>query len=220
MKVPTLTRDQADELLSNFFPLAHSMYPLIVFGIRGYFNPGNNKRGIYDDAIGYIASGDGYGVFPGNCDPSVQRAEIAVLQEGVWPYRKGLHGVHHLNPLPTDTSAQREDKARKLKMLQDTGKDIPGYTACYYALRQAGDVTVIRDGHKEPYTDKPPRPRMWIDIHRGGYNTTSSEGCQTIHPDYWDAFYWGGVEPLIRNTGPFQTDITPYCLVNAPVPIQ
>lgn len=205
MKVPTLTREQAIEFCRNFFPEVRD--PVIVFGIRSYFNPGNNKRGIYDDAIGYISSSS-YGVFPGNCDPSVTRADIAVLQPGVWRYKKGLHGLHHLNPsVPAD--------AAELKQLQDTGRDVSGYTACYWALRQAGDVTVLRDGYTQPYTDTPPRPRMWIDIHRGGYNTTSSEGCQTIHPAYWDAFFWKGVEPLLG-----KDQNIPYCLADAPVAIQ
>lgn len=205
MKLPTLTKDQAIEFCRNHFPQVTNA--LIVFGIRGYFDPGANKRGIYDDAIGYI-SDSAYGVFPANCDPSIVRPEIAVLQPGVWLYSEGLHGLHHI-------TNSKEDQAR-LVQLQKTRMDIPGYTACYWALRQSGDVTVVRDGHKEPYTDTPPRPRMWIDIHRGGYNTTSSEGCQTIHPDYWDAFYWKGIVSHM-----LKVDVViPYCLADAQMPIQ
>lgn len=54
----------------------------------------------------------------------------------------------------------------------------------YTALRQAGNVRIIRDGETVIREDTP-ATRFWIDIHRGGYNTTSSLGCQTIHPDQW-----------------------------------
>lgn len=58
--------------------------------------------------------------------------------------------------------------------------------APYEALRQYGRVTVIRDGGKE-VRDTAASP-FFIDIHKGGYSTTSSLGCQTIYPEQWTEF--------------------------------
>jgi hypothetical protein len=55
----------------------------------------------------------------------------------------------------------------------------------YPALRPATEgerLPVRRDGQSGP------KVGVAINIHRGGLNTTSSEGCQTIHPEQWPAF--------------------------------
>ncbi len=78
--------------------------------------------------------------------------------------------------------------------------------APYEALRQYGNVTVLRNGI--PVTDSPEH-RFYIDIHRGGYGTTSSEGCQTIYPDQWPGFLNDVKNQLALNA---QT-LIPYVLI-------
>lgn len=63
------------------------------------------------------------------------------------------------------------------------GMHHPSSADGYPCLVQAGPVTVLRDnGVKET-------GEFYIHIHRGGYNLTSSEGCQTLHPAQWREFY-------------------------------
>lgn len=56
------------------------------------------------------------------------------------------------------------------------------------AFRQASfGISVTRDDKEGAFKDSAKSP-FWIDIHDGGNNTTSSEGCQTIVKSQWTAF--------------------------------
>lgn len=79
----------------------------------------------------------------------------------------------------------------------------------YEALRQYGNVTILRNG--VPVTDSPVN-RFYIDIHKGGYGTTSSLGCQTIYPDQWPEFLKSVKNELALNN---QT-LIPYILTEMP----
>lgn len=54
------------------------------------------------------------------------------------------------------------------------------------------ELPVYRDGESNP------SPGLAILFHPGGYNTTSSLGCQTLYPDQWDAFYATMMDQLKR----------------------
>lgn len=145
--------------------------PVKVLALRGYYldsmgQPGENDRGIYDDAM-FVMTRDGdHTSFNANVDPSRQyRPGLATLEPGqiVW-YRPGPHG--HNRP-----------------------------QGPYPAFRQASVAVVHRDGGTGSgkalgsglFQDSPNR-RFWINLHRGGHTTTSSAGCLTIPPNQWDAF--------------------------------
>ena len=82
----------------------------------------------------------------------------------------------------------------------------------YLALCQRrGDVTVVRDG--TPDTED--TGSFGINIHRGGYNTTSSEGCQTIHPSQWDSFIGTAVDQAKRfYNAKWNTTVIPNILID------
>lgn len=77
----------------------------------------------------------------------------------------------------------------------------------YDALRQASNVTVIRDGEGEK-TDSP-NNRFWINIHKGSTTKTSSLGCQTIFPDQWPGF----IGMVYSEMNRYAVPLVPYLLI-------
>lgn len=141
---------------------------VIILGVRGYYfdsmgEKGKNDRGIYDDAI-FVISPENFFSFNANTDPSRfgQNKNVgkgfAVLQEGIYTYQIGRHGINR-------------ERATN------------GRTKAYTALVQKSPVKVKRDGKNDIDVGM-----FGINIHMGGMNTTSSEGCQTIYRPQWNEF--------------------------------
>jgi lysozyme len=131
--------------------------------MRGYFKDemgkkGVNDRGIYDDAIFIIEPNLMYS-FNANTDPS-------------------RHGMNHKigKGLASLKAGTYEYKVGIHGVSKEKSKQ-------YEALIQEEKVTVQRDVTNTEHTGF-----FGINIHKGGFNSTSSEGCQTIHPSQWDEF--------------------------------
>ncbi|UJP05008.1 MAG: hypothetical protein LZF61_09190 [Nitrosomonas sp.] len=142
-------------------------YPLSVVGIRGFFPSAGptsqNDRNVYDDALVLrVPTLNIFSAFNGNTDPSRMHKGYGTRErtKGMAVLSTGFWPVY------------RFDKHNGSQ---------PHEAIC----QRAGRVTVIRDGDP-PYPDT---GHFGINIHRGGYSTTSSLGCQTIPPEQWDAFY-------------------------------
>jgi lysozyme len=160
--------------------------PVVLVGIRG-FHKAVNKRGVYDDALIWLNTATGFiATYNANCDPS--------------SYRKGMGfgSKKGMASLKDGVWCYRIGKHG-----YNTGKPYPAFV-------QAEKVQVLRDGIEGPYDDY---GYFGINIHRGGYNTTSSLGCQTVPPNTWDDFFKTG-QKLLKDAGQdkFYYVLNPYSL--------
>jgi lysozyme len=146
--------------------------------------PGVNDRGLYDDAI-FIHSPSVFAAYNANTDPSfVRKGTGTGAGKGMASLNPGAWFVHRFD----------KHKGRYLALCQ-----------------RAGDVEVTRDGKIEPYQCK---GNFGINIHKGGFNTTGSEGCQTIHPIQWESFIALATDQAKRLFGDkWKTTTIPYVLL-------
>lgn len=192
MKPTTRPKLTEPELLKLIKPFAidRVKYPVIVVGIRGYYEdsmgkPDQNDRGIYDDAIFIHSMGVAFRAFNANTDPSIFRSGTGTGQsKGIASLVPGLYFAHKLD--------------------MHNGK--------YLALCQrVAPVKVLRDGSKGQYQDE---GMFGINIHCGGVNTTGSEGCQTIPFDQWQEFIDIIRQELLQCFGSkYRAAVVPYLLL-------
>lgn len=161
-----------------------------VIALRGYYMdtmgaPGVNDRGIYDDAMCVVYPG-GFVTYNANTDPSKfrpateNRQGMATLIPGLHFLKQGKHGI--------------------------TTHADGGYDAFRPATPDES-LPVWRDG--QDWGVKVFKG-IAINLHKGGYNTTSSEGCQTVHPDQWAEFQ----VQVYHLMDKYKQSVLPYLLVN------
>lgn len=184
---PRLSSSELHEKL-NPYDLERTLHPVIVVGIRGYYLKTMGDPASNDRGIYddalFIDSPQVTAAFNANTDPSHFRKGKGSGKE---------KGIARLKPGLYNAHCLGLHKKKYLALVQ-----------------QLGEVTVIRDG--EP--DYEETGYFGINIHKGGYTTTSSLGCQTIYPDQWDSFISTVKDQSIRYFGKkWDKTVIPYVLM-------
>lgn len=132
---------------------------VVLVGIRGYYLNTMGKPGVNDRGLYDDAL---FVVSPTHFSAWNGNTDPSVQRRGIASLVPGVH--------------------RYKKGNHGISRPGGGYPAFRPATR-GEELPVNRDGIIDP------KPGVAINIHRGGRTTTSSEGCQTVPPGQWDAFY-------------------------------
>lgn len=184
MSRPQWTREKVEAAMNAMFKAKErdpSQVNLVA--VRGYYEdsmgvPNQNDRGIFDDAV-FLISPTEFVSFNFNTDPS-RSGFNENAGKGFAVLQPGVYAYK------LGIHGMSKPKAKQ-----------------YIALIQHGAVVIKRD--RATTTEK---GFFGINIHRGGINGTSSEGCQTVIRDQWPEFI-ALVESEMEKYN--QTTI-PYCL--------
>jgi lysozyme len=187
---PKTSRSVVEPVALAAWSAAGYMEPLpevFVVAVRGHRRDTMGARGKNDrnlyDDAMFVFAGGSYTSFDANTDPT------AAYKEGVASLMTGVHWY------------------RKGK--HGISRPSGGYLAFRPATVDEA-LPVTRDG-EGPKRSK--RDGIAIDIHRGGVNGTSSEGCQTLPPEQWGEFR----DLLYRSLDRFGLKKFPYILVDGPI---
>jgi len=134
---------------------------LFVFGVRGYYRDTMGKSGYNDRGIYDDAI---FIVGPESFAAFNANTDPSAHRSGVASLIPGWHPYRPGN--------------------HGISKPGGGYPA-FRPATPGEALPVKRDGESQIPSA---RPGVAINIHKGGYTTTSSLGCQTIHPAQWAAF--------------------------------
>jgi lysozyme len=164
-------------------PFILDQFPVKLLGIRGYYKDSIGKPGMND---------------------------IDVYDDALIVVAPSHYSTWNFNTDPTryeKTIARLKEGGPYLYKIGLHNMKHP-----YEALRQWGRVTVIRGtaADEREETDTADHP-FFIDIHKGGVNTTSSLGCQTLPLSQWDEFLKTVKYQIKLN----KQSIIPYCLIAA-----
>lgn len=173
--------------------------PVALLGVRGYYRDtmgqqGTNDVGIYDDAM-FLVAPKVFIAVNANTDPSRLGwnpsigKPYAMLMPGLWYFIMGPH-------------------KGKIPALRQADED----EALDHNIPDHGHFSVWRskDGRLPAPVDKNYHA---INIHRGGEQTTSSWGCQTIPPDQFLHFMdnvWAAAKTTHQKR-------IPYFLIDGPI---
>lgn len=182
---PQWTREKIEEILTVQFAKANTKKPnVVLLGVRGYFEDSmgkvnQNDRGVYDDAL-FLISPEKFISFNFNTDPS-RTGFNEHAGKGFAVLQPGIYQYQiGIHGLSKPKTKQ------------------------YKALIQYGRVRVKRDN-----TDTVEVGFFGVNIHRGGVNTTSSEGCQTVVEEQWKEAF----EAIEKEMEKYNQSTIPYCLI-------